>query len=245
MTELVKQGANSPFDEIKHTDEHGDWWSARELMPLMAYPRWQEFLPVIERAKAAALNQGIDPDEVFRVIPENPHKQGGRPGKDVRMTRIAAYLVAMNGDPRKEEVAAAQTYFAMKTREAEIRPKLSGNLAVLEGMLYELHQTQHRVGQVEIEQRHQGARQGELEARVDSIEGRSDWYTALAYCKIKRLPSHLSYRQRVGAAATKLAQQAGVDLPKVPDERYGVVNKYPEWALERAVEQMESANAGA
>lgn len=116
---------DSPFDQVKHTDEHGEYWRGRELQPLMDYPRWQDFQPVIERARAAARNQGFDPDEVFRVIPENPSKQGGRPGTDVRMSRFGAYLVAMNGDPRKKAVADAQTYFAVKTREAEVRTELT------------------------------------------------------------------------------------------------------------------------
>jgi len=117
-------GSESPFDQVKHMDEHGnEYWTGRDLQPLMEYPRWQDFIPVIDRARAAARNQGLIADEVFRVIPGNPSKQGGRPGSDIRMPRFGAYLVAMNGDPRKEAVAAAQAYFAVKTREAEIHQR--------------------------------------------------------------------------------------------------------------------------
>ena len=70
---------------------------------------------------ASAQNQGINVDEVFLRSQKNPSHQGGRPQEDYRLTRTAAYLLAMNGDPNKPEVAAAQMYFARKTREAELR----------------------------------------------------------------------------------------------------------------------------
>ncbi|AMU71471.1 hypothetical protein BST24_24025 [Mycobacteroides franklinii] len=89
----------------------------------MGYPRWNEFEPVIERAKQAAHNQGFNVNTLFRA---NTEKTGGRPQTDYMLTRFAAYLVAMNGDPRKPEVAAAQEYFVVKTREAETRPAING-----------------------------------------------------------------------------------------------------------------------
>lgn len=117
MTGLDRVTA-SPFDSIRRIHEAGDeFWSARDLMLLMGYPTWQHFLPVLERAAAAAANLG-QPD-LFTVVREN---SGGRPREDYQLPRFAAYLVAMNGDPRKTEVAAGQSYFAVKTREAEARP---------------------------------------------------------------------------------------------------------------------------
>lgn len=113
----------SPFDAGRTPCPQGgeDCWSARWLMEQMGYPRWQDFEPVIERAKISAHNQGFNPKTLFRV---DPKKTGGRPQLDYLLTRFAAYLVAMNGDPRKKEVAAAQTYFAVKTREAETTPSV-------------------------------------------------------------------------------------------------------------------------
>lgn len=117
--ELIGSGG-SPFDAIRRTREDGtEYWSARDLMPLMDYPKWQQFEPVIERACKAAENQGLDASALFRVITK---KTGGRPQADFELTRFAAYLVAMNGDPRKSAVAAAQAYFAIRTREAETAP---------------------------------------------------------------------------------------------------------------------------
>lgn len=114
----VNSESNSPFDAIKNTNpETGtEFWSARDLMPLMGYPRWNEFKVPLERAMKSAEVQGNDVATLFRGSAE---KTSGRPREDFHLTRFAAYLVAMNGDPNKPEVAAAQAYFAIKTREAE------------------------------------------------------------------------------------------------------------------------------
>lgn len=115
-------GQTSPFDQIKRTNEGGaEYWSARELMPLLGYDRWDNFSSAIGRAEQTAINQGQPTATLFRGVTK---KGAGRPQQDVELARFAAYLVAMNGDPRKAEVAAAQSYFAIRTREAEVaRPK--------------------------------------------------------------------------------------------------------------------------
>jgi len=123
LTSQIQRTGGSPFDAIRRVRADGsEYWSARDLMPLMGYPSWQHFLPVIERAQSAAGNQGYGIGDLFTVIRENPGSTGGRPREDFHLTRFAAYLVAMNGDPRKPEVAAAQAYFAVRTHEAETRP---------------------------------------------------------------------------------------------------------------------------
>lgn len=116
--------AVSPFDRGRVPCPQGgeDHWSARWLMQQMGYPRWNEFEPVIERAKTAAHNQGFNVQILFRQTTE---KTGGRPSLDYHLTRFAAYLVAMNGFPGRPEVAAAQTYFAVRTREAEVAAPLT------------------------------------------------------------------------------------------------------------------------
>lgn len=106
---------SSPFDAIRREDDHGEHWSARELMPLLGYDKWERFADAIERATVAAINSGVD--QAFSRVRDEA--TGGRPRTDYRLTRYACYLTALNGDPRKREVAAAQTYFAVKTREAE------------------------------------------------------------------------------------------------------------------------------
>lgn len=123
-TTPARIGAESPFDAIKLTRADGtEFWSARDLMPILGYDRWDRVPEVIERAKASAVASGHDANDLFRACSE---KSGGRPRENFELARIACYLVAMNGDPRKPEVAAAQAYFAIRTREAETTPALTG-----------------------------------------------------------------------------------------------------------------------
>ena len=119
MNDLVQQDGTSPFDKIKTTTPDGnEFWSARDLMPLLGYGAdWRNFREAIERAKFTAENQG---QHVPALFVDATEKTGGRPRQNYRLTRYAAYLVAMNGDTRKPEVAAAQSYFAIRTREAEV-----------------------------------------------------------------------------------------------------------------------------
>lgn len=120
-TELTPAGA-SPFDAIRRTCADGtEFWSARDLMPLMGYAAWRNFMVPVERAMKAAENQGH-----HGAFAESRNRvdagAGSTERQDYELSRFAAYLVAMNGDPNKPEVAAAQAYFAIRTREAETRP---------------------------------------------------------------------------------------------------------------------------
>jgi DNA-damage-inducible protein D len=108
--------APSPFDQIRRTDADGEWWSARDLQPLLGYLRWEDFRNSIERAKVAITNSGQTAD---LHASERPEASGSTLRLNYKLTRYGAYMVAMNGDPRKAEVAAAQTYFAVQTRKAE------------------------------------------------------------------------------------------------------------------------------
>lgn len=122
MTELANY--MSPFDAIRHEDEGGEYWLARELQQPLGYAQWRQFEDTVERAMAAAENSGTARQTHFADAGKSSHMPNGgvRYVQDYRLTRYGAYLVAMNGDPRKPEIAAAQTYFAVKTREAETRP---------------------------------------------------------------------------------------------------------------------------
>ena len=121
MSSIEKYSEN-PFDEIKRVDDQGEHWSARDLQPLLGYSKWQDFESAISRARAAAANTGTNVDSAFVQVTQlmDVGNLGTRERMDYRLTRYACYLIAMNGDPRKPEVAADQAYFAVKTREAEI-----------------------------------------------------------------------------------------------------------------------------
>ncbi len=115
----------TPFDSIKHTTEYGaDFWMARELMSLLGYDTWRRFEESIERAQESCRNAGYKAEEEFLPAPAKIPEAAGRPGKDYILSRYACYLIAQNGDPRKLEIAQAQTYFAIKTREREVDEQL-------------------------------------------------------------------------------------------------------------------------
>jgi hypothetical protein len=122
----LSQNSDSPFDSIRQVDEDGEFWMGRDLMPILGYPRWADFLRAIERAEISCRTLEGSSNIHFRIVTEMVKlPQGGSKRKiDYRLSRYAAYLTAMNGDPRKPQVAAAQSYFAVKTREAEITNNL-------------------------------------------------------------------------------------------------------------------------
>lgn len=139
MSELQHSGDRSPFDAIRRvTPEGREYWSARELMPLLGYEKWERFADAIGRAKIVAHNSGYVVADQFPGAGKMVELGSGasRRVDDYHLSRYACYLVAMSGDPRKPEVAAALTYFAIKTREAETANviDLSDPLAAIEAV---------------------------------------------------------------------------------------------------------------
>lgn len=123
MSHPDQTDGESPFDSIKREADDGrEYWSARELQPLMGYDKWERFEGVIERAIRSSENTGTFSDAAFSRIREPVTTSGNAPDTervDYHVSRYAAYLIAMNGEPSKPAVAAAQSYFAIRTREAE------------------------------------------------------------------------------------------------------------------------------
>lgn len=123
MNELTKEVA-SLFESLKHVNESGvEYWSAREIYPYLGYTQWRRFEDAIERAKESCKSASQHVEEHFAGAGKtSPMPNGGtKEIPDVHLTRYACYLVAQNGDPRKTEIAQAQTYFAIQTRYAEIQ----------------------------------------------------------------------------------------------------------------------------
>ncbi|MBA8964649.1 DNA-damage-inducible protein D [Rhodococcus percolatus] len=126
MTDITPTGDSSPFDAIKQIRPGGsEFWSGRQLMPLLGYEKWERFEDAIERARISIANGGQDSDREASRVRES-FGRTRQMGVNYHLSRFACYLVAMNGDPRKSEVAAAQAYFAIKTYEAETAPALTG-----------------------------------------------------------------------------------------------------------------------
>lgn len=114
----------SPFDAIRRVRPDGsEYWSARELMPLLGYEQWRRFDEAIDRAVASCRNASVYAGDHFLQVVQRvgAGNLGDQGRNDYSLSRFACYLTAMNGDPRKPEIAAAQAYFAVKTREAETR----------------------------------------------------------------------------------------------------------------------------
>lgn len=95
-----------------------EFWSARDLMPMLGYVTWRQFSEAIERAKISCKNSGFAVENHF--LPAPAKSSGGRPKEDYFLTRYACYLIAQNGDVRKPQIALAQTYFANQTRKQEL-----------------------------------------------------------------------------------------------------------------------------
>lgn len=152
MKKEIIQQLYSAFEQAALEVDGVECWSARELQTLLGYSKWENFANVINKAKIACEGVGHNVSDHFPDVRKTiPMPKGAEKEiDDYLLTRYACYLVAQNGDPRKEQIAFAQTYFAVQTRKAELiekrllevervkaRAKLQETEKKLSGILYE------------------------------------------------------------------------------------------------------------
>jgi DNA-damage-inducible protein D len=132
--DLVSLG-NKSFEDLKKINEYGaEYWSAREIQPLLGYTQWRRFEDAIKRAITSCNSSGNEPAHHFAGAgkPIEGGKGAVQLVDDYHLSRFACYLIAQNGDPRKQEIANAQKYFAIQTRRQEISDAVAADVERLE-----------------------------------------------------------------------------------------------------------------
>ena len=122
MKKEIVAKLNISFEDAAYQEEGIEYWLARDLQVLLNYSKWSNFLKVIEKAKTACENSDQNISYHFADIGKtiNMPKGATKQIDDIMLTRYACYLIAQNGDPRKEQIAFAQSYFAIQTRKQEL-----------------------------------------------------------------------------------------------------------------------------
>ena len=152
MKKDLIQRLHKSFEDCAHQRGGVEYWLARELQELLGYTQWRNFETVLDKARTACANAGQVVDDHFADVSKmiDLGKGAQREVVDVELTRYACYLIAQNGDPKKDAIAFAMTYFAVQTRKQEIieariaewerlqaREKLTLSQKELSGVLYE------------------------------------------------------------------------------------------------------------
>jgi DNA-damage-inducible protein D len=154
MDKEIVARLHSSFEALvrKFPGFEAEFWCARDLQMLLGYAKWENFAKVVDKAITACENSGYDPKDHFLDVRKMVDLGSGakREIEDIALTRYACYLIAQNGDPGKEQIAFAQTYFAVQTRKQEIierrlaetervsaRRRLSRSEKELSGVIFE------------------------------------------------------------------------------------------------------------
>ena len=152
MKKDLIQRLHKSFEDCARQHDGVEYWLARELQELLGYTQWRNFETVLDKARTACANARQAVDDHFADVSKmiDLGKGAQREVVDVELTRYACYLIAQNGDPKKDAIAFAMTYFAVQTRKQEIieariaewerlqaREKLTLSQKELSGVLYE------------------------------------------------------------------------------------------------------------
>jgi len=151
-TEIIQSLTDDFESHAKQTENGVEFWLARDLQRLLGYEQWRNFKTVIDKARIACETAKHSASDHFAGVGKTIKMPKGAQKviDDFMLTRYACYLIAQNGDPRKEEIAFAQTYFAVQTRKLEVieqriceaerisaRRKLADTEKELSGVIYE------------------------------------------------------------------------------------------------------------
>jgi DNA-damage-inducible protein D len=218
---IVTNDFNSPFDSLRHVGGDGnEFWYARELMPLMGYDRWQNFVRSVQEAIENLELNGDKVSDHFLLIAV---KSRGRDSKDYKLSRYACYMSALCCDGRKIEVASAKKYFAVKTREAELReiqPKTALELARENVKLAEQNVAiLERMALLEAEK---AILESENEKLAEAVDELFEYSSIIRVAKFNDV-SETSFNWRLLKAASN---KLGLEIKRVPSPRYEYQNLY-------------------
>lgn len=166
---------DNSFEEIKHIDENGqEYWLARELQEVLGYTEWRNFSKVIDKAKISCKTSGeVENSHFVDVSKMVESGVADIPVRDIRLTRYACYLIAQNGDSKKEAIALAQTYFAVQTRRQELQDQFDQLTEDQRRLAIRGELTEHNKSLVE------AAKQAGVETRGDFAKFQNRGYQGL------------------------------------------------------------------
>jgi len=135
MEKQMPMPGSKSFEKLKQNNEHGaEYWSARDLQPMLGYTQWRRFEDAVKRAMTSCEASGNSAGDHFAGAgkPITGGKGAVQVVDDYHLSRFACYLIAQNGDPRKPEIAEAQKYFAVQARRQEIGEQATADMERLE-----------------------------------------------------------------------------------------------------------------